>query len=96
MLAGAKTIWGDADISGYTTVVQGGWFVCETSDGAYWTSGCTERFSHLVRIAHGHKRSCDVSTFLHEYGHMVGVDDHADPRYARAEAMKDDLCPLLP
>jgi hypothetical protein len=96
MLDGARSIWGDTDLRGWVLVVRGGWFVCNTASGPAWTSGCTEPTPELVRISHETKRSCDVSTFLHEYGHMTGVASHADPRFAQAQALKDDLCPLLP
>jgi hypothetical protein len=96
MVVGAQSLWGRMDMNGWTTTVQGEWLVCQTDQGPYWTSGCTNPAEESVRIANdGVNRSCDVATFLHEYGHMTGVADHSDPRFQQAEALKDQLCPKL-
>jgi hypothetical protein len=96
MIDGARGLWGDLDLRGWTVVVRGGWFVCNAATGPVFTSGCTEIPPEFVRVANdGAGRSCDVATFLHEYGHMTGIASHADPRFAQADALKDQLCPKV-
>jgi len=86
----AERVWGELPLL-WEVQHDGGWFPCETSEGAVWTYGCTYPRQGLTRAApdvHG----CRAGVVIHEMGHALGINDHGDPRYAKAAEAIEAFC----
>lgn len=91
VIASAK-VWQPPDIRGWTITIQGSWFACHTAEGPVFTHGCTYTDGRVFIAPDGAFPRCTAVTLLHELGHVTGVYNHDDTRFADAELLKAQEC----